>query len=295
MGTEHAVIAVARRGGVARTRELAADHVRKRDLSAAVRMGLLVRPRTGVYSLPTTSASVVEALSHCGAVACVSASREHGLWTLDDGDEESTHTWVHPSRHPVRVATEPDTSQPGCCVFHRDAAIDPPALDRVGILHCLSQILGCRGAEAFFTSVESALRQGLISADQKAKLRASVPDEHRWLIDFARADADSGLESLLRLRLHRHGITLASQVSVPGVGIVDFVIGDCLILEADGATHGGDHRHRDLVRDAVAMSLGFVTLRFDTAMILHEWDLVEVAVLAALKRNLHRSHAGLTW
>ena len=135
----------------------------------------------------------------------------------------------------------------------------------------------------------------MIRPHQRAKLRASVPEEHRWLIDFARSDADSGLESILRLRLHRHGIAFVSQVAVPGVGTVDFVIGDCLILEADGATHGGDHRHLDLMRDAVAMSLGFITLRFDSAMIIHDWPVVEAAVLAALARNLHRSQAGLTW
>ena len=46
-------------------------------------------------------------------------------------------------------------------------------------------------------------------------------------------------------------------MAIPGVGVVDFVIGDCLILEADGETHGGRNRHRDLVRDAIAMALGF--------------------------------------
>ena len=43
------------------------------------------------------------------------------------------------------------------------------------------------------------------------------------------------------------------------------------------------------------MSLGFVTLRFDSAMILHDWPTVEAAILAAVGRNLHRSHAGMTW
>ncbi|MDX2377442.1 DUF559 domain-containing protein [Microbacterium sp. LRZ72] len=80
---------------------------------------------------------------------------------------------------------------------------------------------------------------------------------------------------------------------IPGVGVVDFVVGDRLILEADGDTHAGEGRHRDLVRDAVATTLGFITLRFDSAMILHEWGLVEAAVLAAVERGAHRSPAGL--
>ncbi|WP_197738239.1 endonuclease domain-containing protein [Agromyces terreus] len=93
----------------------------------------------------------------------------------------------------------------------------------------------------------------------------------------------------MRFRLRRLGIGVRCQVTIGGVGRVDFVIGDCLILEADGGTHDGDGRHRDRVRDATAMALGFVTLRFDTAQILHDWPLVEAAVLAALDRGLHLS------
>ena len=253
----------------------------KSDLAAAVRTGLLVRPRNGIYCLPETSPATLESLSHCGLVACVTASREYGLWTLDLGEDEGVHTWVDPDHRPVRIALHPDEVEPDCCVFHRDTAIDPADRGRVGMVHALRQLLRCRGAECFFAALESALRQELIDETQRATLRGSVNRDERWLVDFARTDADSGLESIIRLRLRRHGLALASQVRVPGVGVVDFVIGDCLILEADGATHGGEHRHKDLVRDAVAMSLGFVTLRFDSAMILHDWPTVEAAILAA--------------
>jgi very-short-patch-repair endonuclease len=248
-----------------------------------------------MYCVPETSPALLESLSHRGLVACVTASREYGLWTLDLGEAEPVHTWVDANHRPVRFAQHPDEDEPGCCIFHRDAAVDPADRGRVGIVHALCQMRRCRGVETFFAALESALRQGLIDDVQRVALRAALTSADRWLVDFARTDADSGLESILRLRLHRHGIALASQVRVPGVGIVDFVIGDCLILEADGATHGGNNRHRDLVRDAVAMSLGFVTLRFDSAMILHDWAVVEAAILAAVARDVHRSRAGLTW
>lgn len=163
---------------------------------------------------------------------------------------------------------------------------------RVGVLHCLVQLAGCHGPEAFFVALESALRKRLIGPRQRALLGAAVPAALADLVDFARTDADSGLESLIRLRLRPHGLVVTSQVRIPGVGKVDLVIGDCLILEADGATHGGDNRHRDLVRDAKAMSLGFLTLRFDTALILHDWSTVEAAILSACDRLLHRTEAG---
>lgn len=295
MPVEHAVRIVRRNGGTARTRVLRRGGVSRRTLAAAVHTGALVRPRQGVYALPTLTDARREALSHRGALACVSAAREHGIWTLDDGADGRTHTWVHPQRHPTRFTLDPETAGAACCVFHRDLPIGEPELHRVGVVQCLLQIHGCRGEDAFFAALESALRRRLIGRQERRLIRDRLPGRSRWLVDFARSDADSGLESLLRLRLHRRGITLASQVAIPGVGVVDFVIGDRLILEADGRTHDGDSRHKDRVRDATAMALGFITLRFDSALILHDWPLVEAAILSALSEDLHRSPAGRRW
>ncbi|MEV4687904.1 endonuclease domain-containing protein [Microbacterium sp. LWH3-1.2] len=225
----------------------------------------------------------------------MSAGRAYGLWLLDDGEQEPVHTWIDQKHHAVRIALHPAPEEGACCAFHCDIAVDDPTLASVGILHCLRQILGCRGDEAFFAALESALRQGMLDDASRERLKLTLPAASRWLVDFARSDADSGLESLVRLRLRTHGLALTPQVAVPGVGVVDFVIGDCLIVEADGDTHDGPSRHRDRVRDAVAMALGFVTLRFDYALIVHDWEAVEAAILAAVSRNLHRSPAGLTW
>lgn len=70
------------------------------------------------------------------------------------------------------------------------------------------------------------------------------------------------------------------------VGRVDFVIEDRIILEADGKVNhaSSTQRHRDLSRDAVASRLGYETLRFDYALIIHEWDTVIAAITAALAR-----------
>ena len=84
-----------------------------------------MRPRVGIYCVPETSPAILESLSHRGLVGCVTASREYGLWTLDLGVEERVHTWVDPDHQPVRVAEHPDSEEPGCCVFHRDKALDP--------------------------------------------------------------------------------------------------------------------------------------------------------------------------
>jgi very-short-patch-repair endonuclease len=264
-------------GGVATTALFHRYRIGDRALAGAVQRGLLVRPRRGCYALPGLPAEVHEALAHGGQLCCAAAARAHGLWVLDD--TMRTHVWLGPDG---RAHAHADCR----CIPHRDVAA-PSRGGIVSIEHCLAQMLGCCGEEAFFAALESALRQRKLGAAERARLRGRVPERHRWLVDFAQSDADSGLESLVRLRLHRRGVSVRTQVPIPGVGTVDFVIGDCLILEADGGTHEGEGRHRDLVRDAVAMTLGFIPLRYDYALIVHEWDLVEHAVLSALGRGLH--------
>ncbi len=270
---------------MARTREFYAWGASKLDLTDAVKAGVLLRPRRGIYALAGTGTGVLDALRRRGRLACLSAARQYGLWSLDNPPTQE-HFWFDPL-HSIDLARM-RAGRSGDA-HHRDERIGEPDLLSVSVPHCLIQLAWCQGEEAFFVSLESALRQGLISRARLSSLRGRLPRSFEWLLDFARSDADSGLESLLRLRLHRLGISVATQVQIPGVGRVDFVIGDCLIVEADGElNHAGAKRHKDLERDAHAMIQGYVTLRFDYAQIVHEWPLVEAAILAALARRLHR-------
>ena len=109
-----------------------------------------------------------------------------------------------------------------------------------------------------------------MTSSAKSRIRERVPAAARWLIDFARDDADSGLESLLRLRLHLLGIRLDCQVTIPTVGRVDFVLEGSVILKTDGKENHDE------------------TLRFDYAQVVHNSPMVEAAILAALTRAYQR-------
>ncbi len=181
-------------------------------------------------------------------------------------------------------AGTPRLNRDACRIHWDDGTV------RVGfpapLRNTLLQMLDCAGEDAFFAALESALRQALLSARDMAWLARHLPLDHRWLLAFARSDADSGLESLIRLRLHRIGVMVRCQVMIEGVGEVDFVIGDRLIIEADGRENheGSAARIKDLGRDAVASALGYETLRFTYAMVVHDWQTVEDAVRGALTR-----------
>lgn len=138
-------------------------------------------------------------------------------------------------------------------------------------------------------AVESALHLGMLTSAGRAWLRRTCGAGARAAIDLAGQDSESGLESLLRWRLRDAGITMRAQVEITGVGRVDFLLGDRLILEADGAEHhaAAGARHRDLLRDANAAAWGYVTLRFDYAMIVHDWPTVRAAVDGILAAGIH--------
>ena len=249
-------------------------------IRADVDLGALRPLRRGVYARAGACAAVETAALHGGALACVSAARHLGLWVLDE--EPRVH--VSLGRH-----GHTRTHDLCACVEHWDDAGSPGTFGTPSVPRVLRQILGCRGIEHFFVALESALRQSRLSPADLDWLRAHTNAVAREAMEFARCDADSGLESLLRWRLRPLGLEVRSQVRIVSVGLVDFLIGDALIVEVDGRENheSAAMRHKDLTRDAHAAAWGYVTLRFDYALIVHDWPTVELAILSHLDRGLH--------
>ncbi|MFT4258835.1 endonuclease domain-containing protein [Microbacterium sp.] len=265
---------ITRLGGVARGTQLQRHGISRKRLAQEVGTRRIQRVRAGVFAAPRTDAGIRTAAAHGGALTCGSALRLHGVWVLDD---DALHVWLGENgrRHP----------HPGCaCTVHNFRG--RTRFSAVDVETALVHLHACGGDEAFFAAFESACNRGLLPRAARARIRLALPEGARWLVDLARGDAQSGLESLLRLRLHILGIQLECQVQIDGVGRVDFVLGGRLILEADGKeNHDGlSKRHKDLVRDAAASRLGYETLHFDYAQIVYNWDTVQSAILAALAR-----------
>jgi len=271
---------ISRLGGIARGVQLQQFGITRHRLAAAVDAGEIRRVRPGTFASFDADPSELAAVRHGGALTCSAALRRHGVWVLSA--EGTRHVWVG---RRGRTHTHPDCT----CVSHffRGA----PPLSLAVVEDALVHLHRCEGAESFFASLESAWHLGLLPKAARARIRAALPASARWLVDLASRDAESGLESLLRLRLHLLGIALNSQVSIPNVGRVDFVVDGRLIIEVDGKENheGPTMRHKDLKRDAAASALGYETLHFDYAQIIHDWPSVQQAILGALARL--RDHA----
>lgn len=262
-------------GGIARGKQLQLLGFSRQALAALVQRGEIERVRDGVFASGPLSTQMRSATAHGGALTCASALRAQGIWVLPA--EDGAHVWLGPDQHALRHAHCTCTSH-----YYRGT----PPLGSAPVETALLHLRRCAGDEAFFAAYESAWRLGMLSSAARSRIRGALPRNARWLVDLARSDADSGLESLLRLRLHLLGLRLQCQITLDRVGRVDFVIAGRLILEADGEDNHGSptRRHHDRVRDAAASDLGYETLRFDYAQIVHDWQTVQAAIIGALRR-----------
>ena len=229
---------ITRLGGIARGSTLQQLGFTRQALATEANRGTIQRIRNGVFATTALTDDVRRAIEHGGALTCASALRARGVWVLPAPD--GPHVWMPSKMHPLRHAA--------CdCVSHYFSGMPP--LGSASIETALLHLRRCAGDEAFFAAYESAWKQRLLSRASRARIRAALPRTARWLVDIARADADSGLESLMRMRLHLLGIRLECQVVINGVGRVDFVVEGRLIIEADGDENHGSSTRRHPVSD----------------------------------------------
>ncbi len=103
---------------------------------------------------------------------------------------------------------------------------------------------------------------------------------------MGRADqrAESGLESIVRYRLRLRGLRVEIIVGLRGIGSVDLVVEDRLIVECDGKRFHTDEAAfaNDRRRDLQAAATRYRVLRLTWCQILFCWADVEAAVFAAL-------------
>jgi very-short-patch-repair endonuclease len=274
---------VLRSGGVVKTEQFLREGATPRQLRDAVVAGSLVRVRKGWYSLPGLDARIEQAFRVGGVLACADAAVSHGLWVPRF---RGLHVAV--PEHASRLRDRDQYSRrllgdPGVLV-HWSTSAPPPCTLVQALEDCIVTAASCVGAESAFVLLESALHLRLLGALGKARILARLPSPLRALLQWAGSRSESGLESQVAFRLRRLGVPFRQQVRIGGRR-VDFLIGEVLVLEADGAAfHDPDSDNR---RDAHLGSLGYRVHHFRSSLIDDGWDLAEADIVAALSRGDH--------
>jgi very-short-patch-repair endonuclease len=268
------------RGGVADRTELTRAGAHPRELTRAVRDGRLVRPRQGIYALPSAAGPQLEAAKSGGRLSCISAARSYGWWA---GTDPRLHLRMGSS------ARSPDRLPASTVVHWRDSE---PAREiwRVSPADCLRSVVRCADEETAVAVLDTAVSSGMVRYQDLGALFAREPRWTRRAIEAARPGSDSGIESIVRQRLTAAGHMVEQQVSVPGVGRVDMRIDGCLFVELDGFTYHSSKKafENDRARDLGLAVRGGLRVRFAAGHVLDEWEQVLDAIRAILMQEKSR-------
>lgn len=278
-------------GGLAATHELLRAGWSSRSLSHAVFAETLVRVRQGWYCLPDCEPQLAEAVRVGGRLGCISGAAHHNLWV-----RATTRLHVDVVAHNSRLRSRIDPRQrlsgmknSETVVHWRDRTDAAGTRFVASPRECLRAMIWCCRPEVVVAAVDSALQAGYLSmADWQEDIR-NIPRRLRRLLSRIDGRSESIIESLARFRLQQIGIEPRLQVTIMGVGRVDFLIGSRLVIEVDGRAYHSDpgQFEADRRRDARLSTRGYRVLRFSYKQVTERWSEVKSAITAAIARGDH--------
>lgn len=266
-------------GTVMTRADLLALGIRPKQITRAVRQGELLRLRRDRYMVQPI-AGIDRAVRIGGRLACVSLLAALGIFVLDD---RRLHVHADPTMSRMRSPDDRQTpfSPRDDVVLHWSSLrVNEPGLAAVSLADGLAQAVRCQEARAAVATVDSVLHQRLLTVADVHDVFAGLPTRYRAILRLADASAESGPETLMRLILRQLGLRFETQVLIPGVGRVDFLVEGWLIVECDSKAHheGWEKQRADRRRDLAAAELGYVTLRPLAEDLFHRRDAVAAAV-----------------
>jgi very-short-patch-repair endonuclease len=260
--------------------------------------GDLVRIRNGWFATRNADSDQVRAVRIGGRLTCSSALRQYGLWVMPD-----SRLHVAVSDNASRLRAPDDRHQkwrdrPDVCLHwnanrfgsERSAAIDSVAAS-------IAHLILCSPLNSAVVTIDSALNgaatgRPLLTFDELDGVISTLPERYARVRASVDASAQSGLETLARLHLRSRGLRVRTQVPIAGVGLVDILIGDRLVLELDSRSHHlGDNYEKDRSRDLELFRQGFTVLRVSYRRVLYDWASIEAVILLAVRRGDHLRRA----
>ena len=254
-------VALAARGGAARWKTLVGLGISASCLHRAVACGAVSRPVRGVVALHGAPHNAVVIAAFGGSMTCVSQLHHVGVPLRQEPN--GIHVCLGQSQH--RVATADALRH---AMLHRswsapDARAAPgvPATTVATALEIASE---CPGSLDHLIAADGALRLGLVTQRDLDFTRPRARERGRWLARHTDARADSLLETVARWALTDAGFRVQSQVGIPGVGRVDLLVDDAVVVELDGREHHSDREafDTDRRRDRLLLAWGLKVLRF---------------------------------
>ncbi|WP_127792050.1 type IV toxin-antitoxin system AbiEi family antitoxin domain-containing protein [Agromyces sp. LHK192] len=284
------LLAILRRaGGAAGFGEFEASGIPRAEVLAAVRRGDVVRIRNGWFAARDAPPDVVRAVRVGGVATASTVAQLHGLW-VPERDVLHVRVASNASRlrapHDRRMPLDPGSH--GVCVHYRSGDRRPVGRDPLTV--ALGEMFACAQMSDALAAVESAVETGVLDPGHLDLIRRAMPPGRRADLDRFDFGAQSGLETKVRLFLRSRRVRVRTQAPIDGVGSVDLLVGDRLVIEVDGWSF---HRERDQFendrrRDFELMTRGYLVLRLSYRQVMHDWPRTSAGILALIARGEHR-------
>jgi very-short-patch-repair endonuclease len=287
---------IATNGGIVTLRQLRNSGVSDGERRKLLNSGHLTRLRNGWFALQNANPDFVRAVRVGGRVTCSSRLEMAGLWVMPDA---RLHVAVSGNASRLRAPDDrrrawdadayPDVRLhwvDGRLSGNRNAAAD-------SIEASLAHLICCADRDSAVVTIDSALnaraRGGrMLTPSALDRILRRLPAKYAELASLVDPEAQSGLETLARLRLRRRGLRVRTQVEISGVGRVDILIGERLVLELDSRSHHlGDNYEKDRARDLELFRQGFVVVRVSYRRVMFDWHSIEDAILTVTRRGEH--------
>lgn len=252
----------------------------RRQITAAVSAGTLLRVRGNVYVDAAVAPPVLAAARAGGRLHCVSALALSKVFV-----EERPGIHTHLPRNGEFRAMRGDFVRHWGDLMRtphpRSLVVEP--------IDAVRQAILCQKPRASIATIDSALHLGFIRQIELDELFEALPARMRLLRPHIDGRAESGTETLVRLMARALGVQVDIQVVVAGVGRVDIVVDRWLVVECDSREfHSGwKAQLEDRRRDLALAALGYTTIRPAAEDILYRPDIV-VAAIAGLLRSAPR-------
>ena len=286
------------KSGVYRWADLQEFGVTPRQADKLVAAGDLLRLRRGWYATGSADRDVVSAVKAGGVLSCVSALKWRGVWTPTTTYQWKTKKlkggamrWIRELRTADRVHVRGNESAHRrgnfeFCRQHGDPEAEGAAVDELPI--ALRHAVRCLDPEGIVVVLDSLQHHKLMTTTEITEALSAAPRRIRRLI-YRCARAESGTETMVRLRLRAKGVKLEPQVTIAGVGRVDFLVGRRLVIEVDSKAHhtGEENYRRDRERDLELVRLGYIVVRLTYDQVMYGWDVVEKKILELIGRREH--------
>jgi very-short-patch-repair endonuclease len=222
--------------------------------------------------LPQVSSLYRAARQAGGLLTCLSAAPSYGLWTL----EQPRRLHLCAGHRPA----PPGSAAHGRCKYPRH-----PFLPVAGLADVLIHASRCLPELEALVMIQCAVGRGDISADfLRRALAGNRNGRARGILDMLVPRADSVLEILANVAFRRAGLQLRRHLEIPGVGEVDFLVEDCVVVETDGGSHLEPRQvKKDRRRNNAALVAGYLVLRYGYDDVVHHPERMVAEVKAVLE------------